>query len=272
MRPRLLVLVVLASLGVASRALALGDVSVAVVNGTLEIRGDDADNAIAIGPGASDEGFVVTGENGTLVSGFGTAIVAGARRVRIDLGAGDDSLTLRQTTILDRLDVRLATGDDAVALEQVRAEGDVTLKTGRGRDTIHVRGGSRVLGKLRLRAGEGADDVAIDGAHTHGRATIYTAGGADDVVIRDLDTEALAFLEVDTGDADDTVRVESSRLLAGLGVRLDDADDVLLLDDLHLHEGADVDGGDGFDELIQRGRIIRGRLKNVDVEDFESED
>jgi hypothetical protein len=55
-------------------------------------------------------------------------------------------------------------------------------------------------------------------------------------------------------------------------VRLDDADDFLLLDDLHLHEGATVDGGRGFDELIQRGRIIRGRLKEVDVEDFELQD
>lgn len=272
MRPRLIALLLLAALAVAEPTRADGDVSVVVVDGTLDIRGDDGANAIAVGPGASDEGFVVTGENGTLVSGFGTAIVDGARRVRIDLGAGDDSLTIRGATVLGTLDVRLATGDDQLTLEQVRAEGNVTVKAGRGRDVLRVQGDARFLAKLRLRAGEGADDVAFAGATLRGRVTIYTAGGADDVVLSGLDTETLAFVEVDTGDADDTVRVESSTFGAGLRVALDDADDLLLLEDVTLHEGATADGGDGRDEAIQRGRVVRGPLKTVDLDGFEIQD
>jgi hypothetical protein len=117
----------------------------AVVEGSLlVIAGDGAANQIVVARNAAGD-VVVTGQNGTKING-----VASARFPRLalnaaemQLGGGNDVVTLRGLQIANDLHVNLGDGADRLtipAAASITAGGNVTIEGAGGTDIIRTEG------------------------------------------------------------------------------------------------------------------------------------
>jgi hypothetical protein len=217
------------------RDLLAGDVLVNVVQGSLVIEGDELGNNIAISANAETGDITVTGLDGTTVHLEGEdpgteVVVSGVRRdVRINLGDGDD----------------------VVSLGELSVRGDISIRTGLGEDTVHVgdEGDMATESQLEL-------DALVN---LRGSLRINTGDGNDEVIV---DNTALrASLHINTGDGDDTVSLGGETMVDGTAAALSNSGNRglggigrgLLGGDidarLNVRGGAHVDLGDGNDEL-----------------------
>ena len=122
------------------RTLLTGNVTAAFSHGDLVLRGDDADNVVAI----VNEGgnLVIRGSSGTTVNGSSGDFVAivGSSRIhddlRVDLRGGNDTLSMQDIQIGD--DARIWTGDghDSLALAGIQIGDDLRVNTAGGDDTV----------------------------------------------------------------------------------------------------------------------------------------
>ncbi|MEQ8848405.1 hypothetical protein [Botrimarina sp.] len=180
-----------------------GDVVVGVVNGSLEIRGDDQDNQIAVTAGPTPGSFLVRGLDGTTVrergadpSGEADAPESGVlvegvwRGVRAGMAGGDDTVVLSDAALRGSVLIQTGAGDDRVLVgvgrdgrapdgeapsDEATAEtadravaigGSLRVATGGGDDTVVV-GAGRIGGSLLVDTGRGEDTVRL-GAPTPG--------------------------------------------------------------------------------------------------------
>jgi len=150
-----------------SRRMMAGDVSVLFADGSLDIIGDGADNAIYIYENTT--GIVVEGANGTTVNGVAGPLVAVpplskiTNDLNIDLNGGDDSLVLFGFSVGDDITVFTDGGHDSVAMTQMQADGEILVVTGGGSDSVAV---------IATTAGD-EDDLTVD----TGRATMMCCCG-----------------------------------------------------------------------------------------------
>lgn len=260
-----------------SKAMLAGDVTVAVVAGSLSITGDAEANKIAITSGETPGSYVIEGLDGTVVHLAGQPStppaegepsrveVTGIRRdVRIALGEGDDVVRVNDANI--RSDLLIATGGGAdrvlvgVADETQPAP---SLSEGSAPDV-------RVGGTLRITTGEGDDTVRV--VHASASSLVVISDGGADLVrlgleepASDSDGDAEAavsaenyvlnvrnVLSITLGEGDDTaslrgVRAQTLNVGGGLG------SDRVVLDDARITGPAWIHTGEGDDEVVVRG-------------------
>ena len=124
------------------RLLMSGDVS-GVVNsrGDLKLRGDNDDNQITVEQ--TDDGILVTGQNGTTINGQNEQLFADVTRdVRIYTKRGDDQVNLANMEVGRNLRVYTSHGDDTVDLLNVDVGRDLRVNVSRGDDVVHLFDGS----------------------------------------------------------------------------------------------------------------------------------
>ena len=272
------------------KQLLAGDVLVSVSNGGLMIEGDEAANQIAVTAGAEAGSFVITGLEGTnirLVDNVtgepGDAMTELTvndihRNVQIDLGAGDDVVSLGELNFRGNVSIETGEGMDRVLVGEVDSmaavagdasvglRGSLQINTGVDNDEVVV-GNASVHGRLGVHTGEGDDSVVLGGmlaaaAATNGTgmdsmATLKARGGvnvnlgAGDDELAAASVNARGAIMVMGGEGDDSVNVESThaaRILALLGDGADEGTDTLNLNGVHAHH-LGVSTGAGADNV-----------------------
>lgn len=239
------------------RATPAGNLTATVVGDVLTLTGDQFANQIQVritkesAPSTAST-VLVTGQGATTVDGQASKSFAGIRSARVnlrdgndvlvadpagdldlarsltvDLGGGDNTLTLAPggKLSLGGLSVRAGDGADTVELSAGAAPeqvvfGAVSLALGDG-DTSTSVFGVELSGGLRLSTGDGDDEMSLDGVSSatpaggHGAVTASTGAGLLDVVLSgtDLGTVALTGL----GDVNLVVTDGASRALSVAG-------------------------------------------------------
>lgn len=230
-----------------------GDVAVQVVNGNLNILGDDMGNNIVITAGEEAGTYVITGRDGTTINAASSdgdpvnqiTVEGVTRNVRIAMGDGDDAVRIRDASFRGNVSVATGAGEDTVLIglpgDASGAEDDPVesiADVADGDPSVHI-GRS-----LRIATGNDSDLVRVDSLAVRGNVAIATGLGDDTVRIGrpDATEEPSAAVEDDTTTTDrPTVRVGNAiRLSLGAG-----EDTASILDSrarlLNVSGGADSD-------------------------------
>jgi hypothetical protein len=232
------------------RDLLAGDVLVSVVDGSLVVEGDELGNNVSITAGAAEGEFVVSGLDGTTVHEEGdppagevtvTGVTAG---LRVDLGEGDDELTLVDAGFAGNVLIVLGDGNDTLNIggetaglaqlspldASVRVHGMLNVRAGDGDDEIHI-GDAAIRGPLNIGAGRGDDVVSLGGEtapaaaalglggvlngdmtdanlHVRGSLNVHLDDGADEFNANHVAVKGMA--HVSAGMGDDGVELSAS--------------------------------------------------------------
>ena len=144
-----------------------GDVAVMFSGGTLEIQGDDLDNAIS----------VVQAPNGTLtIRG-----VADANGVATTVN-GRASVSFASASI-QNAQIKMAGGNDTVVVRDLRSANDISIETEAGDDRVTMSGATAGA-SLLVKTGVGADRVVLTSVATPNDLVVETEDGADTVSLR----------------------------------------------------------------------------------------
>ena len=216
------------------RQLLAGDVSVFTHDSNLYIRGDHADNQVAISVDEFGD-IQVEGVEGTTINGGEDAFRIDTQNGRLDGelrvnmargndsifveevdvrgravfygGAGDDSIGVYDVTVMDALIAHSGRGDDMVSIDEVDIGGLLATVTSSGDDTVGIDA-STIDGKTIVLTGRGDDNVAIRNSTHRQAAYIFTQNGNDFVGLDNLTVES--FAAVVTGFGSDDVYVNDS--------------------------------------------------------------
>src|SRR5215475_3680231 len=150
------------------RTLMAGNVTAAVVNGTLQITGDKSANVIQIQQ-APGNGIRLVGV-GTTINGSSAARVFGASDISLDMLGGNDSVTA-SSLATGALTGSLGDGNDTVAFSNVISSKGLALLLGAGNDVANIKGG-RVIGDLGIDGEDGNDSISVSGIRVSGDLTL----------------------------------------------------------------------------------------------------
>ncbi len=187
-----------------SRTLLAGNVTVEVVRGLLRIRGDGAGNDIRVEQ-RETEGVRIFGNDNTAINGQGSFDAMGVgRRMRIDLGNGDNRLSVVGFSVFGGGDlvVRTGAGDDAIFLNSTNTK-SLIVRTGGGQDVISLltTSGQKAL----INSGDDSDFVSLDRAFEDDW-TVRTGSGDDIIFHKDLSDKSPIF---QTGSGRDVITTDN---------------------------------------------------------------
>ena len=193
-----------------SRTLLAGDVAVAIVDGDVFVRGDEAANHLVM---ATDDagalvidGRALAGSPTTINGQPGPFVVNNFENsIQIRMLAGNDVVQIPQGNFAEHVFVGTGRGADRVVLGPdpngpsagspgVGVDGRLTLVLGPGRD--FVRANAVSAGSMTALGGVGADDLGLNNVQTSGRLRIGTGQGNDRIGIANSQSP---HLDVDTG-------------------------------------------------------------------------
>jgi hypothetical protein len=181
-----------------TRDLMAGNVTASVVNNNLVIRGDSQPNIVKISQVAANT-FVIAG-TGTTINGQASVSLTATGDMAINLGAGNDRLTMGATgeviQLPGKLNINLSAGADRLAILRTRGT-DAGISLGiTGEEDADFLSLTRVMftGTINARMGGGDDELRLSSAQvsTYFRADLGT--GSDDVSLTNITTGKLAVL------------------------------------------------------------------------------
>lgn len=215
-------------LGIAGPALAAGDVGVTVqAGGRLLLVGDAAANDFQVEKDGDTGELVVTGRNGTTISGLAEARLLGVKTLRIETGDGDDVVALGGFKLKKSLRVDLGDGDDRLTTLRNTIRRRASIRGGPGNDTILLEGGTDLQRGVRILTDEGDDLVRIADSVVRGRLRLLTGDGDDRVELHRDGFTDLASLVVRTGDGADWVEMIGCTFQSHVKVHTNDGEDVV---------------------------------------------
>lgn len=185
------------------RKLMAGNITANVINDELVLNGDGSANAVEVHQTAFNI-YKVTGLNGTKINGKDDKSFIVKKGILVDLKGGDDSFEIGGTVFVDDVDGRLkidmGAGKDKVTLGRVRVDGDTTINTSTEDDTIIL--GLASLGKLTVNTGAGHDTFNTLFS-TSGQTVVNMEAGND----KFFGSSSWNSLKVDSGIGDDTIEL-----------------------------------------------------------------
>ena len=164
-----------------ARELLAGDVTAAVTNGFLVIRGDDAANELTIERISGDR-VKVTGATGTTINGLTQPAVLRVRKgYDIATGGGDDKLTVIGLNAFGRYEIRmdLGAGNDILVASNLLAQ-RIHAGGGDGNDSITIRN-SRSRRGSGVGGGSGDDTLVLENLR-FGNGSCIDGGTGKDIV------------------------------------------------------------------------------------------
>jgi hypothetical protein len=255
----------------------------AFVNGRIEINVGSGRDRVVLG----DNSVVSTVTDLIVQLGDGDDLLDGKRLFMgrdqsIDAGAGNDELLFQGffapaftlgTSAARNIAVHLGDGNDRCDVVYGFVRGGWTIDGGLSSDQVSVFG-SACSGLVTIAGGGGADRLAIDtnffnadlridggsgndelllanGLGTQ-RATVAGGDNADSLIVRNQTAVQLA---IEGGPANDSGDVQGARVDL-LFAQLGDGDDELAISSSIVRRQADLDGGLGFDALIDIGNLF----------------
>lgn len=238
-----------------NRTMLAGDVSAVLRGQDAIVRGDAADNSIAVA--VENGNVVVRGLDGTTVNGSAETfvLIAGSASIPRDLrilpGNGNDTVNVDGVTIGDDLIVNGGNGNDQIGVSNSSVVMDSVVIDGwRGNDTISLQD-STVGRNAVLRGSRGADTLVVSTA-TIGRHLVVSGGHGDDDIVVDNSTVSRDARLVGWGGNDDIV-VRNSTVSDDLAVVGHSGDDIIMIDTSTVADRAHISGRTGNDNIVVQG-------------------
>lgn len=273
------------------RKLLAGDVTVSVDGSTLRVLGDGDANQIQI-IGRADGSATISGLDGTTINGGTTAFstAANLRRSQIQMGDGDDEVTIQGLVLDNALTVRTGNGNDSTDIQHINVRG-IEVSGEDGNDVLQF---DNVFSRssIVIRGDNGDDVVAIGAMAAHRNGLIDTGSGNDRLAVDNLgikenmtlrfgsgDDEALIAGEtygyrgtIRLGDGDDRLSIlpatndAAARFRRNLNILGQGGDDSIALDaNVTASRRARIDGGADNDSIVQGdARLRRSRIRNFE--------
>jgi len=235
MRRQLMTWIVSATMLLGVPAARANDVTAAVSGGTLKLKGDTEANTIALDQAALNADQIRVTPTGTTINGApGAAVFSGfTGGVQIDLGAGNDVLTVDSVTIHGAMKLALGPGDDTVTLNALTVDQGIAVDLGGGNNALAVC--SVTVDKtlaIKVSPGTGTPKNAVCGSTTadaNGTAIVVdsiTAGGlslkgsktAETMVVNAATIDGKSTLAL--GGGSDSLSLCSGTFNTSLGVKL----------------------------------------------------
>lgn len=219
------------------RALLTGTVRTALVNGQLSITGDNSSNSVQLSANGST--WTVKGDDTAIV---GPTSFSGVKSLSVNLGKGDDSITMSRISMTGSLDVvylpsdtgtkdtelytvsagkvsitNAASGANTVVLSQVTTSltgvNGVYVNTGVGNDLIQLSGVNSAT-NVQVLAGNGNNYVVLNAVQTHSLESILQTGTGSDTIVASSYQGSTA-LTIKSGNGSDQVVLNAVNMGAG---------------------------------------------------------
>jgi hypothetical protein len=232
-----------------------GDVTVFTIGDTLHIRGDSADNGIAIyspSEGVLNVTGINQGDAATTINNVPTQAFTNVNTVIIDLKGGNDALVITNAAFKGSLSIQTGDGDDAIGLGEfsdddhlfddavdsllgaLTVDNNFILITGEGNDALTARNFNAKLVTANMEGGN--DSVRFDRNETEGHPNFVPG----------VTTTGPLVLALGEGDNEvhlDGVSAQSLAIGAGDGV------DEIDFDDVTVSRGVSINARDGANEI-----------------------
>ncbi|MEK0424627.1 MAG: hypothetical protein RJB11_718 [Planctomycetota bacterium] len=180
-----------------ARELLAGDVTAAVTNGFLVVRGDDAANELTIERISGDK-VRVTGATGTTINGLTQPAILRVRKgYDIATGGGDDKLTVIGLNAVGRYEIRmdLGAGNDVLVASNLLAQ-RIHAGGGDGNDSITVRN-SRSRRGSGVGGGAGDDTMVLENLR-FGNGSCIDGGTGKNTVTQTNNRFGVRFTQINT--------------------------------------------------------------------------
>jgi hypothetical protein len=150
--------VTLAVVTILAGAARADEITGALSGGTLKLKGDTAANTLTIDQAGLNPGQLrVTGGNATTIDGQANEVFSNVTGgLQVDLGAGDDTLTLDTITLPGTVKIKMGAGANTLTITAGTYAGTVDVDLGSGDDVLQICGGTVVDGGLVIKVGAGA--------------------------------------------------------------------------------------------------------------------
>lgn len=247
------------------RRLMDGRMSVGLDDGVLRIVGDDHANAIVIArnsdrPPIDGIDLIVTGLNGTTIAGVRNVTLTGVRRIDlIDLGDGDDHLTLSGLKLRGSTRIDAGAGNDQILLSHVQFSGDLVIDASSGDDDVIVRD-TIVRRTLALVGGGGRDRLTLSRIAVKNDFALSDASGPTGATLNRLSVRGRG--DVRTADSVDAVTIDSSTFFDDATVITAAGDDRVRVRGTVFHAASKIDPGPGGDGQVDREVILGWDFNN----------
>lgn len=234
------------------RELLAGDVMVEVVDGNLNIRGDEASNNILIEDGVHGQ-YAIIGRpdaNGvdTRINGLAGVKVDGVNgNINVRMGDGNDQVEANSLAAPRNLRIGLGTGHNEVVLEKVGVRGNVAI-SGTGRH-LNVDLSSMKIGRgLCI---NGAYSSSVDAQHIHAGNVVIVGGlGRDKINVRDADVDRTVL--VYTGAESDRVGISDTQVDVGLFIGTGTGNDGIRINNTKVDNHVHIMTDSGYDSVDAR--------------------
>ena len=237
------------------RKMLAGDIRVAHTDGTLFIRGDNADNQVEIV--ATQNGDVrVLGQNGTTINGRFTPLflrnIGGTLEgLRANLGRGNDTMFVQNANISGDSNAIGGSGDDSIGFFRVDFAEDLFVQTGSGNDSVSFD--DVEVNNLRMLTLDGNDNIGIDESTINGRTFIATGNGRDSISIRQSEHVDGAILLTQSGN--DFLGTDGATIGGFAGIYTGIGSDDVYVNDTAFEGNVRTSGQSGHDRLEVDGSI-----------------
>ena len=161
-----------------------GNVTVVQKKSKITINGTNLPDHIDVHQTENDD-WVITGLHGTTVNGAsGSLTISDApRRLKFDLGGGDDAVIIHDVALPQLLRIKTGDGDDFVRLTNVSSLGGTSISTGKGTDLVQLI--SSTFGAItEVITGQRDDEVHIKET-AFGASAFFDAGEGHDILRRE---------------------------------------------------------------------------------------
>lgn len=228
-----------------------------IIQQWLSIEMGDGDDTVTLGVAGNDAG--------------GTAPIAQALHVGtsliVNLGAGNDQLSIANANIGLNFSVLAGDGDDTIHFDTEFAPTGATSPTlfpvvvhknalislGGGGDELTLNDAS-FQGNLTILDGAGAANIQITNVNVKKKLNINTAGDADQI---DVEIVRAKQLSINTNGGIDQVHLNKDAFMT-LAINLGAARDRLVINGTSTSLAAHLDGGSGDSALIGSGNALHG--------------
>jgi len=233
------------------RTLLTGNVTAAYSHGDLVLRGDNADNSVAI---LNDAGnLVIRGSNGTTINGSSDDFVAimSATNIHddlwVNLRGGNNTLSLQNVQVGDDVHMRSGRGNDTITIADSHIDDNLLINTAKGNDTVVVQN-LNVSEDIRISTGAGSDQVRVSVTRVDDDLRIRSASGDDAIIVSAC--EIGDDYTIHSGSGDDTINVASTILSDDLRVSTSSGSDVLVFDEIAVGDDSKIRSGKGDDSVV----------------------
>jgi hypothetical protein len=163
------------------RLLLAGHIDVFVKEGFLYVNGDKAANDFTVTTaGLGTNQIKVTAASGTTINKGKTEITLTkfTKSIRIDAGAGDDTIRVNDAKTAAGLSIYAADGNDTVLLEKIDLGAKLYVSTGAGNDVLSTKDG-QVFNTTEIHMGAGNDIIDCAGTKFVHRFSAKLGSGND---------------------------------------------------------------------------------------------